>query len=321
MDKSLEITTSGLRIVAALAAGSVTLAAHAVPVYVENVTYAWSGGVYNLQTDDFSGASPASISTYAINDLPYAKGAAAASAGSGSLATATFASISGPDASNQLEAVARAQAEMIIDDLVFDGPGSTVATSLNLDWSGLMMDVLMPQNEFTYGIANTYVTISGRLFSGSTTYLEFSGNRTVSVLQDGFGSIEEEFVSTSGLIDGAWPPSGDLVTDMFVVPTYTDISLELSLYSESAVAFYPTGTELLEGTAFATSDFGHTLNLNADGPVFNLALGETVNSLSGDLQNNTWLGTPVSASVVPVPSALYLFGAGAALLFMRPRRH
>ena len=320
MQTPLKVTINALRAAAVFAVGGVPLAAHAVPVYVENVTYAWSGDVFNLQTDDFSGDSPAAISTHAVNDLPYAKGAAASSAGSGSLATATFASISGPDASNQLEAVARAQAEMIIDDLVFNGPGSTVTTSLNLDWSGFMLDVLMPQNEFTYAIANTYVTITGRLFNGGTTYLEFAGNRTVSVSQDGFGAFEDEFVSTSGLIDGGWPPNGDLVTDLFVVPTNTDISLELSLYSESAVGFYPTGTELLQGTAFATSDFGHTLNLNADGPVFNLALGETVNSVSSDIENNAWLGTPVSASVVPVPSIFYLIGTGVLLVFVQARR-
>lgn len=299
-----------------LIAGLMSASVQAVPVYVESITYAYSGGVYNPVSDSYSGPGPGSVDAYATNYSPYARGSSAASAASGSLAVVSTASLMGPDYSGTLEAVSESTARMTIDDIVFNGPGSSVTTSLNLDWSGSMMETLLPQNFDTYGTTNNTLSISGRLFGNNTTYLEFRGERIVSVEQDSPIAIPTESVSTTGILAGQWPPNGfnDLVTDTFSVPTGTDISLELTLYTRSTAGYYLTGSSHIEGTAYSAADFGHTLSLNSDGSVFNLATGENVNSVNGNIASNSWNGTPVSASVVPVPASVYLFGSGLALL-------
>lgn len=307
---------------ALLVAGVIAVPAHAASVSVESLSYAWSDDVYNPVSDSYSGPSPGSVYANAINNYgSYAHGSSAATAGSGSVATVATAAITGPDYTDQLEAVSESSAKMTIDDLVFSGPGSTVTTTLNLDWSGSMMETLVPQNLETYGVTNNYLSISGRLFSGATTYLTFSGNRTVSIDQENSSVLQNETISTTGILNGEWPPNGsDLVTGSFTVPTGTAISLELSLFTRSTVGLYLIDTGHIEGTAYTAADFGHTLSLNTDGDVFNLGTGESVDSISGDIAGNTWNGTPVSATAVPLPASVYLFAAGLLVLVGYIRR-
>jgi hypothetical protein len=178
----------------------------------------------------------------------------------------------------------------------------------------------VPQNLDTYGVANNTLSISGRLFSTTTTYLTFSGNRTVSIDQENSSVLQNETISTTGILNGEWPPNGsDLVTGSFTVPTGTAISLELSLFTRSTVGFSVAGGHI-EGTAYTSADFGHTLSLNTGGDVFNLGAGESVDSISGDIAGNTWNGTPVSATAVPLPASVYLFAAGLLVLVGYIRR-
>ena len=55
----------------------------------------------------------------------------------------------------------------------------------------------------------------------------------------------------------------------------------------------------------ANADFFHSLSFATSGDVFNLPAGYTVNSVSGGIVNNRFVGAPV-----PLPSTLLLLGSG-----------
>ena len=72
------------------------------------------------------------------------------------------------------------------------------------------------------------------------------------------------------------------------------------------------------GAASGDSLFGSTANFSTTGPAFGLGAGESVNSSSASLVGNQWTGTPVSATLVPLPGAVWLLAV--PLLWLRQTR-
>lgn len=77
-------------------------------------------------------------------------------------------------------------------------------------------------------------------------------------------------------------------------------------------------SNVTHGNAQALTSFGETLSFPDVGPVFNLPDGYTVNSVSGLIVDNRWVG--VLQATVPEPSTLVLLLVGGAGVLRWPRR-
>ena len=53
----------------------------------------------------------------------------------------------------------------------------------------------------------------------------------------------------------------------------------------------------------SSADYGSTVTLSAEGPVFALSAGYTASSIDADVVDNRWEGTSVEPVTVPEPSA------------------
>lgn len=157
------------------------------------------------------------------------------------------------------------------------------------------------------GFSNGSLTLRHDLSNRLTMHHTFSGEAIAENLSnDSFqprvtssGILED--VTFGSVVAGHVPIS----TDTFDLPVDRPFSLFLRLRTSADIGgVAPTGfTE-----ALARSNFGDTLSFATTGPVFDLPEGFTVNSASGQIVDNRWVGA--SASPVPEPSSLALLGVG-----------
>lgn len=265
--------------------------------YVEVTTSALSGGVYEDYNDFQLDSIP--VAMVANNNLenPKSRGYASASAGGGSVAVVSNSKASGIAPTGQ-DTMSQGYntAESTVTDMIFSGPGPNVNTKLNLLWSGVMGHSVESVNGNTYTNSNTSLDINGSIRRpSSTTFLSFSGYISVSKEQYGLNP-QTTGIYDGGILTGAYPPSGPLVTAEFNVPTGEPLSFKLVMATNSGTLLLSTSVPAAaEGSATSKADFGGTVHLPTSGPVFDLPAGYTVNSVEANIVDNEWMGTPVSA--------------------------
>lgn len=281
--------------------------------YVDVTTSAESSGGYEDDGDYQKDPSPVSVIANNNFENPKARGFASAAAGPGSVAVVSNTKVSGYAPSGEdTSSVGYNTARSTITDLIFTGPNSTVNTSLKLTWSGVMDHSVESLNANSYTNSNTNLNINGSIFRpNSTTFLSFSGDRVVSKWQNGLDP-QETVVDDSGILSGAYPPSGPLVTADFNVPTGEYLSFRLTIATFSGtllLSFSPPAAS--EGSATSKADFGGTVHLPTSGPVFDLPAGYSVDSVEAGIVDNQWTGTPVTA---PAPEPNYCGDLGTVSL-------
>jgi len=281
--------------------------------YVVVTTSAESGGVYEDDGDFQSDSIPVAVVTNNNLENPKARGFASAAAGPGSVAVVSNSKASGYAPSGQdTTGIGYNTAYFTVTDLIFTGPDRTVTTSLKLFWSGLMDHSVESLNANSYTNSNTTLDITGYIRRpAGTTFLSLAGYLSASKWQYGLDPQITD-VSDSGILAGAYPPSGPLVTAQFDVPTGEHLTFKLSIATFSGTALLSTSVPAAaEGSATSKADFGGTVHLPASGPVFDLPEGFSVNSVEANIVDNEWTGTPVTA---PLPQPDYCGDLGTVLL-------
>ena len=175
-----------------------------------------------------------------------------------------------------------------LDDLIFSGPATEVATSLNFHVDG------------TFALSDPSKTAASLRVDAGFAGHGFTGTAAM-------GNI---FQTPNGLLTGIpWPSSevdADITTPVVTLPTNVLHSVFLSITLSVGGGSITQGENLS-----ASGDFANTMSFPLSGPVFNLPLGFTANSLSGLIVNNQWLGGPEDVPQgVPEPATVTLLGLG-----------
>lgn len=253
-----------------------------------------------------------------IDQAAYSRQFSGAAANAGSLAVVTmsntsgvFDSTGGVGPSEAVWASGLAEAKVVIDDIVFTGPGFSTTTSINVDVSGLFFNSVSPGGTDIFARSATTVGVA---VDFSALGNDFSGTRIESIEQLGsLAAPTVEQVDIDDLAGFSFP--GTISLGDFNVSIGQTYTLELYMFVQSSARLLGNGT----GSAGNLVDFGSTMNLPTSGPVFTLADGYSVNSVSADIVDNAWLGTPVSVSPIPLPPAVLLLLSALGFL-LRPRK-
>lgn len=240
----------------------------------------------------------------------YSHGAAAANGGS--IAVLAHTRIMGsvdsraPGTADLIQTNVNPQVTLDIDDIVFTGPGFTTTATLNLDISGFFDAHAMSNSSglFAKGSAGVSVLVN---WNGGAP--EYQGLSSTTVNHNTYPAPPVETTAANNDLTGVTFPTTISLGPMIVSlnQAYT-----LRLYLAAFTSTQADGFGIAD--AGGTSDFGHTLSFPTSGPVFDLPSGYSVSSASADIVDNTWLGTPVSVSLVPLPAAVWLLMPALALL-------
>jgi hypothetical protein len=93
------------------------------------------------------------------------------------------------------------------------------------------------------------------------------------------------------------------------------VSLQLTTLVQAIAVVEPP----LTAAANVRSSFADTLTFSRSGPVFTLPAGYTVNSVSGNIVDNSW-SDPRNPATVPEPATLVMMLAGGAMVAVVRRR-
>ena len=179
--------------------------------------------------------------------------------------------------------------------MVDNGPvGATVSTSLNMELTGGFLFGSAADAGSTAAVASVqsviWVYINGALV-GSGGRLEKADTRFA------------PFLSVTGMLAAWGSGNPQIVTPTFDVQSGVPFDVQIRL-STSADTIISSGIGT-GGSAQANSDFSHTFSFARTGPVFNLPVGFTANSVDAHIVNN-------QVVAVPEPSTLILGLAGFA---------
>lgn len=211
----------------------------------------------------------------------------------------------------------RAFAEFTIDDIVFSGPTTLFETSVNLEVSGSLMDISTPLSSGVVTTAATSVDIFASFGIGTST-TTLTGRQTTRYVQSGFNPPStDQFFEGEDLVGVSFPST--LTLEPFQVSTGLTYELTVSLFVSSSAKLGGIPGNTHSGDVTASALFGSTANLPLLADVFNLPAGYTANSISANIVDNAWLGTPVSVSAVPLPGAFWLMITGIVLVRSRRR--
>jgi hypothetical protein len=197
-----------------------------------------------------------------------------------------------------------AVAQFLLTDIIISGPTSgTVPVSVNLSINGTLAATTTNTGAGTFE-AHAWVTISGGFFSSS----DFTGEMEAGSISTAAGTTKS--FSATGMLAGfagGFPGSGSVTTPTFNLSVGSPHAMNLTL-STRTDWLYSIFTPV-SASGEATADFYHSLSFATSGDVFNLPDGYTVNSVSGNIVNNRWVG-----ATAPLPSTMLLLGSGLVCL-------
>ncbi|MFQ5492442.1 MAG: PEP-CTERM sorting domain-containing protein [Phycisphaerae bacterium] len=295
---SLSTTFWAAQVVVALALATPAFAA---PLYqVDLQATANSGGVFDGSTPALSDSNPVSLAE--LRNVDSTTGFGSAAAGPGSVAVIGSSTYTVTDPNNDTDATGIGTAISTIDDVIFSGSGFLNNVFLNLDLSGLM-DVS--------GITDTAqssLTLSVKL-----------GNQTL----NGFRTLQiPSLFFADGELDGVWPQGqtsfdGAIAFGPFDnVPTGVPLSLRMSMSMFTGTGIFAVSSN--GDSSSAVGDLGSTLSFTSSGDLFSGVPG-SVDSAQGNIANNVWTGSPVTALPIPEPSSLMILAAAAMIASKRRR--
>ncbi|NNM01043.1 MAG: hypothetical protein HKO62_09855 [Gammaproteobacteria bacterium] len=249
---------------------------------------------------------------------PLARAAAAAAANGGSVAAEVLGRVSGPfedfgiSGVAEVNAGALASAAVVIDDLVFDGPGASITTELLLEVSGFQSVELLTITDGVFAVANNSVRVDVRLTGGN--FFSAYGSRIIDGTKLSGAPEQVQVFDEAAFIGATFPDTIGFGT--FTAPTNVPLTLEiaLQLIAGTSLDRLSSGPALVDGHARTQGAFGATVNLPTNGPAFVLGAGESASSASAGIVDGAWTGTPVSVAVVPLPGGLLLLASALGLL-------
>ncbi|MFN9974902.1 MAG: hypothetical protein ACK58T_33920, partial [Phycisphaerae bacterium] len=154
------------------------------------------------------------------------------------------------------------------DDVVVSGPPGPVAVAINTHIDGsILIGAPAQATAAASALVSFYYNsdnIGGGVY-GSNVYL---------------GTV---YTNITGVFT-TFPASAILISPVFVVPANTPLRIGISLSANASVS-----APLNAGSnPAANTDFGHTLTLATDRPVFTVPAGYTVNSVQAGIINNSF---------------------------------
>lgn len=194
-------------------------------------------------------------------------------------------------------------ASFTTDDIVFSSAANTMTTVESLlNISGSLFTGTNPASEGAEALATAVVNVNVELSGPGVNFSAF-GSRTFSE-QNIWGQVQTgPQIFNSGVFVGPVFPSS-VSFGSVNVPTNTSLTMSVSLSVNASAALDSGGGDApFSGSASGDALFGTTVQFPTSGPVFLVDSGITVSSVSASIVNNEWLGTPVSASLVPLPPA------------------
>jgi hypothetical protein len=202
-------------------------------------------------------------------------------------------------------------ATFTFDDLVITGPPGTQGTPVNLSFNialsgGGLSAVTTGQNIFAQSSFTVAYSLAGTSGQGS--------------LSAGNGGAFDANGILQGVVTGAGAISNTIFTTAdatVTVGTPFSFSLGVQALAEAGPTNFCNGGCV--GTAAVTADFANTIGLPTTGSVANLPQGYTLDSSSGLIVNNQFIGGGPAAT--PEPPALIMLGSGllSLALFLRRR--
>lgn len=211
-------------------------------------------------------------------------------------------------------------ARATFDDLIFSGPDD-VMTSINLHIAGALItggNLGAAFEQFDSRASAAFdATIAEPRGFGPFVLGGSSSGLNARHTQDNDPALLFRQTSRTGDLGSATFNADSIVVNelvtgaQFSVPVDEPLILTLEIRASTSALVDARFSDVLHNvSSSADGDFLDTFSLPTSGPVFNLPDGYTVNSLSGLIVDNRWVGAPTGA--VPEPGSLALLGAGIA---------